>query len=336
MNQTNDEKLTIYFCSNHAETTHKWTLTNSRIRALFVGAAILTVVVLSAVFDYVGLVLQKEEHARVKTEYQFLLSNLQFIEGELNSLESQLEQVKELTGKIEVIQEYYSRGPTATMSTPTEYFTVDYVATDEGRRPSALNEEAHKALLTKESTAMAQPLIHRVVPEEDFVINKMSNRIELAVANTLVTEKKVMQLWENLSERQNFIRATPSIKPAPGWFSSRFGIRADPFTGRPTMHSGLDIAARYGAPVYSAADGIVSFVGYQNGYGNIVAIDHGYGIQTRYAHNSKVHVKVGDQVRRFDRVASIGNSGRSTGAHLHYEVRVRGVAVDPINYILDF
>ena len=124
--------------------------------------------------------------------------------------------------------------------------------------------------------------------------------------------------------------------PSRGWFSSRFGIRADPFTGRPTMHSGLDLASRYGAPVMATADGVVTYVGYQNGYGHIVSIDHGYGIQTRYAHNSKLYVQRGQKVRRYEVIAAVGNSGRSTGPHLHYEVRVRGVAVDPINYILDF
>jgi murein DD-endopeptidase MepM/ murein hydrolase activator NlpD len=86
----------------------------------------------------------------------------------------------------------------------------------------------------------------------------------------------------------------------------------------------------------ATADGVITFAGYQSGYGNIVTIDHGYGIQTRYAHNYKVHVSSGQKVKRYDIVAQVGNSGRSTGAHCHYEVRIRGVAVDPINYILDF
>ncbi|MCB9024873.1 MAG: M23 family metallopeptidase [Bdellovibrionaceae bacterium] len=223
------------------------------------------------------------------------------------------------------------------MSTPTEYFSVDYVATGDSRSPSSLTNKGivQSAWVENRNRLLSKPVLFESSEPEEMVSEKTAQRIEIASQDSQVLERKVMQLWENLSERQNFIRATPSVRPTRGWFSSRFGIRADPFTGRPTMHSGLDLASRYGAPVTATADGIVTFVGYQNGYGNIVAIDHGYGIQTRYAHNSRVYVQVGDQIRRYDVIAAVGSSGRSTGAHVHYEVRVRGVAVDPINYILD-
>jgi len=101
------------------------------------------------------------------------------------------------------------------------------------------------------------------------------------------------------------------------------------------MHSGLDIAAAPGTPVYAPANGIISYVGYESGYGNLVTIDHGYGVKTRYGHNSEVHVKYGQKVKRGDKVASVGSTGRSSGYHLHYEVRVNGVAVDPKKYIIE-
>ena len=330
------ENFTIYLTSNEAGRTTTLQVRRSWLRAAAVFSSIFAVLLIGVLFDYVGLLMQRPEHERVKTEYQFLISNLQFVESELNSLEDQLGKVKKLTEKIEVIQEYFSQGPIAAMATPTEYFSVDYVATEDLRKPSSTEDTPRRVFLVKSNDLLPSPLIDEMSRSEDLVMDKMSDRIELAVQKTQATERKVMQLWENLSERQNFIRATPSVRPARGWFSSRFGIRADPFTGRPTMHSGLDIAARYGTPVYSTADGVVTYVGYQNGYGNIVTVDHGYGIQTRYAHNAKVYAKVGQKVRRYDVISAIGSSGRSTGSHVHYEVRVRGIAVDPINYILDF
>ncbi len=101
------------------------------------------------------------------------------------------------------------------------------------------------------------------------------------------------------------------------------------------MHNGLDVAAAPGSPVYAPADGVISFAGFDESYGKLVSIDHGYGVMTRFAHNSQIYVQVGQRVTRWDVIAAVGNTGRSTGPHLHYEVRVNNVPVDPINFILD-
>jgi len=155
------------------------------------------------------------------------------------------------------------------------------------------------------------------------------------VKETKLVEEGVMALYGILSERQSLLNATPNIKPVRGWYTSRFGYRIDPFTGKPVMHNGLDIAAAPGTPVKAPADGVISYVGYEHGYGKLVAIDHGYGVKTRFAHNSQIFVEVGQKVNRRDVVAAVGTTGRSSGPHSHFEVRVHGVPVDPVNYILD-
>ena len=144
-----------------------------------------------------------------------------------------------------------------------------------------------------------------------------------------------IQLWELLSDRQSLLAATPSIKPARGPVGSRFGYRNDPFNGRPRMHAGLDIVAAPGTPVRAPASGVVSFAGWDEQYGKLVSIDHGYGVTTRFAHNSQVYVQVGQKVNKYDVISAVGSTGRSTGPHCHYEVRVNGIPVDPSNYILD-
>ena len=101
------------------------------------------------------------------------------------------------------------------------------------------------------------------------------------------------------------------------------------------MHEGLDIAAAPGTPVFAPADGNVSFVGYDAGYGKLVIIDHGYGVETRYGHNAQTHVALGQKIRKGDLLSNVGNTGRSTGPHLHYEVRVNGAPVDPVKYIVE-
>jgi len=136
-----------------------------------------------------------------------------------------------------------------------------------------------------------------------------------------------------LNDQRSLLAAKPSGWPVKGWLTSNFGMRRDPFNGKRKMHEGLDIAARTGTPVYATADGIVSSIRTEPGYGKVVTIDHGYGYRTVYGHNSKYNVKVGQRVRRGDMVAAVGNTGRSTGSHVHYEVRLNGVPVNPHKYL---
>ena len=132
-----------------------------------------------------------------------------------------------------------------------------------------------------------------------------------------------------LNDQRSLLAAKPSGYPVKGWVTSSFGLRRDPFNGRRKMHEGYDIAARTGTPVTATADGIVSQSKAVPGYGKMVVIDHGYGYRTYYGHNSKNYVKVGQRVKRGDRIAAVGNTGRSTGSHVHYEVRLNGVPVNP-------
>ena len=128
--------------------------------------------------------------------------------------------------------------------------------------------------------------------------------------------------------------ALPSGNPADVlMMSSGFGYRSDPFTGGAAMHSGLDFRGPIGTPILAAAPGKIVFVGQKSGYGNVVEVDHGQGILTRYAHLSAFTTKVGSQVAAGDQIAKMGSTGRSTGSHLHFEVRLNGVAVNPRRFL---
>ena len=127
--------------------------------------------------------------------------------------------------------------------------------------------------------------------------------------------------------------STPAGMPAPGYISSRYGGRNDPFGRGRAHHLGIDIDANSGDPVTAAAEGVVSFSGVRGGYGNVVEIDHGNGYKTLYAHNSSNLVKAGDVVRAGQRIAKVGSTGRSTGSHLHFEVKLDGRQVNPRQYL---
>ena len=142
-------------------------------------------------------------------------------------------------------------------------------------------------------------------------------------------------LLVKLEGQRNLLASTPAIRPTTGWMTSRFGNRVSPFTGKQEFHKGVDIANRHGTAVLATANGIVSFVGKKGAMGNVVVIDHGHGMVTRYAHLNKSLKKRGEKVKRGDIIAQMGNSGRSTGPHLHYEVHLNGVPVNPSQYILN-
>jgi murein DD-endopeptidase MepM/ murein hydrolase activator NlpD len=138
-----------------------------------------------------------------------------------------------------------------------------------------------------------------------------------------------------LNERVRWISATPAIAPVKGIFTSGFGVRADPMTHGRGDHQGVDIAAAPGQPVRASADGVVIQAAETGGLGQAVFIAHGFGVTTRYGHMSRIEVRPGQRVKRGDIVGRVGNTGRSTGYHLHYEVRVDGDPVNPLGYILD-
>jgi murein DD-endopeptidase MepM/ murein hydrolase activator NlpD len=162
----------------------------------------------------------------------------------------------------------------------------------------------------------------------DQVIEALNSEVDKRAE---VLKKSLFEL-ETLHLRWS---STPTITPAEGYLSSNFGYRISPFTGYRVIHSGVDIAAKYGSPVRAAADGIVVFTGYKPFYGNMVVIDHSNGYLTRYGHCSRSLVKEGDFVKKGDAIAKVGSTGRSTGPHVHYEVLINGVPVNPVVFTLD-
>jgi murein DD-endopeptidase MepM/ murein hydrolase activator NlpD len=149
--------------------------------------------------------------------------------------------------------------------------------------------------------------------------------------NVMASRLDIMR--SGVERRQALAAATPSIWPVAGWLSSAYGNRRDPFTGGPDFHPGLDISADYGLPVHATADGTVAVAGQSGNYGNLVEIDHGFGIVTRYGHLSRFQAVAGQQVHRGDVIGYVGSTGRSTSAHLHYEILLNGKLTNPLKLL---
>ncbi len=148
-------------------------------------------------------------------------------------------------------------------------------------------------------------------------------------------ESRLQTVRSNVDKRNSLAAATPSIWPTHGWLSSSMGNRSDPFTGEKNFHPGLDISADTGDPVYATADGKITTASMAGNYGNLVVIDHGYGIETRYGHLSAFKVRDGQAVKRGDLLGLVGATGRATSSHLHYEVRANGRILNPLQLLLN-
>ncbi|MDT8273462.1 MAG: M23 family metallopeptidase, partial [Desulfomonilia bacterium] len=167
---------------------------------------------------------------------------------------------------------------------------------------------------------------------EKILTRRLHSHIK-QLGDDISVEKEVSrEILAQIERERSLMAHTPSIWPTRGWITSRYGWRASPFTSQREFHKGIDIAGRKDTPVVAPADGIVTAYYNYGGFGNFLVLNHGFGIVTRYAHLSWADVEVGQMVKRGEKIANIGNTGRSTGTHLHYEVLVNGNHVNPQRY----
>jgi len=171
-----------------------------------------------------------------------------------------------------------------------------------------------------------------ITEQDDSFLEKL-NVLDYEVKNR---EVSFFQLEAYLQEQKDRLGRTPSISPMKGYFSSQFGYRSDPLTGKRRQHNGIDIVNNMFTPIYAPADGVVVGTMTDNDFGYFLVIDHGYDTVSRYGHIAKFEVKVGQYVKRGDLIARMGNEGRSSGPHLHYEILVKDKYVNPSRYILDY
>ena len=180
--------------------------------------------------------------------------------------------------------------------------------------------------------AQGGPLV--VLPGQEMSENGLQQ--QLSRLSQVINDRsdKLMALETMLMQNKLSSKLLPSIPPVnEGWYSSNFGWRLDPFTGTNAMHEGVDYVVAAGTPIYASAGGVVAYASLHPSYGNMVEIDHGNDIVTRYGHASKLIVKVGQVVRRGEKIAEVGSTGRSTGNHLHFEVRYKGLAQNPVRFL---
>ncbi|BEP28951.1 M23 family metallopeptidase [Helicovermis profundi] len=175
--------------------------------------------------------------------------------------------------------------------------------------------EKNKQLVTEKENLISEAKSISKEDEIDIILKEQTNDFS--------------KLISDVEERLKFLECRPDLVPTSGRLSSKFGKRIDPITGKHSFHDGIDIANKVGTPVKSAGNGIVIKTAYSKSYGNIIIIDHGYNYKTVYAHLSKILIKEGQEVQKGDKIAEMGNTGRSTGPHLHFEIRYKNQKINP-------
>lgn len=271
------------------------------LKGTLVASVFISILVVLMVYDYWYVMREITVNKELKTENLKLRQQVQIYKSKMNTIENTVDRIKTFSTRLKVITNIEDR-----------------------------SQELQSMLkLPEASTNIEVPKPKEEIPPSDeawFV--KFSDA-------TQSLEQILQDEYEQLADKKAFLSALPTRKPSLGYFTSGFGIRRSPYGGREKMHEGLDIANRVGTKVLAPADGQVTYAQSKPGYGQTLIIEHGYGLETWYAHVKKLLVNKGQKIRRGQLIALLGNSGRSTGPHLHYEVRVHGTPVDPLTYILE-
>ena len=310
------KKISFVVLSNSGAPAKQISASKTSIRLVSVFLAACLIFFGYVIYDYFQL---KETTVHLKDREVHLTSELveiqnqrkqiQELAGEINSLKNKLVALNNFETKIRII---------ANIEKTDESKNIFGVG---GSVPEDL--DARLPLMEKHNSLMRD--MHEQIDELNRASIHQQNEFE--------------SLLKSLEDQQNLLASTPAIRPISRgekfWVTSKFGFRQSPFTGQREFHQGYDISTREGTPIMATADGVVIYAARKGLLGNTIIIDHGHGMVTRYGHCQEFLKKRGEKVKRWEPIALVGDTGRSTGPHVHYEVRLNGIPVNPFKYILN-
>ena len=300
------EYLNILFFGHKTSKTRHLRISKSASKILLYLLAFSLLSIIFFLCDYIQVKKKAYHVNRIRQEMKAQHSQIHSFLAKIDELEGSFSKLKDFESKIRIIANLEKRGQE----------TTSLIGVG-GPSPSDIRG------ILKEGK------------DEKELIQQMRYDIERLQSEATSREESLLELEKLLLAKKVRLAHTPSVWPVEGWLTSGFGIRTNPFTGSPQMHEGLDIANRVGTAIFAPGNGIISDIGKDLLLGRVLVISHGFGINTRYGHLHKILVKIGQKVKRGDKIAELGSSGRTTGPHLHYEVRIDGVPVNPRKYILN-
>jgi len=313
-----EKNYSIIIVTGATSTNKEFNLSSKLIRNSIIAFIVLLLVFGFIIFDYLTISFDKEKMKRLErdnTEKEELISQLS---KSIEDIQGNLKNMAIYKDRISIAMGLTSPNALKEVGTggPIDNFTNDI-------------ESPNSQVLNQQEINPNQPA--NPPPQRGDILNR-AREIQADAAkieNTLKFVESVMK------EQKVRLASTPSIWPTKGYLTSAFGHRIHPLTGKPSFHNGQDIATQYGNKVITTADGVVLVAEHRDYYGNLLIIDHGFGFTTWYGHLASFAVKEGERVKRHEVIGYVGNSGRSSAPHLHYEVRYLGKSQNPMNFIID-
>jgi murein DD-endopeptidase MepM/ murein hydrolase activator NlpD len=320
-----EKNYSIIIVTGATSTNKEFVISSKLIKNSIIALSVLLLVFGFIIFDYLTISFDKEKMKRLETDntkkdktISELSANIETIETKLKVMEVYRERISVAMGLTSpnALTEVGTGGPLN--NGPISNFSTDLELN--GKIPIDSNSK----LNPKPTTPSPSPSTENILKKTNDI-----RQDALKIENTLKFVENVME------EQKVRLASIPSVWPTKGYLTSPYGERIHPFTGRESYHNGQDIATQYGNRIQAPANGIVLIAEYQDYYGNLLVIDHGFGFTTRYGHMASFAVKEGDRVKRFQTIGYVGNTGRSSAPHLHYEVRYLGKPLNPMNFIID-
>jgi len=297
-----DNFFTLMIIPNRKSNVKKISVPKKVIRNIAIACIALILITLFIVYDYASIKRDRAELARLRQQTHKQSQEFQELAMKIDAFESKMEQLRQLDKKIRIVASYQT-----------------------GRDRNLLlgiggadNETNMKNLLND---------------QHEKLVDGMRKSIAKLNEDAADREKSFNELLAFLHEQRSILASTPSLWPVRGWVTSDFGRRQSPFRAGMEFHQGIDIATRFGTAIVAPADGLIKETSYTPQDGNLVKIDHGHSFSTCYAHLSKIAVQKGMRIRKGDVIGYVGDTGRSTGSHLHYMILVNDVPVNPLKYL---
>lgn len=295
------DRFTLMIIPNRKSGVKKISVPKIAIRNIFIASIVVILVALFVVYDYASIKRDRVEMSRLRQQTKEQQQQLRELGLKIDEFSDRMEELRQTDKKIRLL---------AYETNSSKKLPLGVGGSDKETKIKDLMEKDHVAL-----------------------IDGMRKNIEKLKEEASEREKSFNELMGFLREQKSILASTPSFWPVQGWVTSGFGTRRSPFSSGIEFHKGIDISTRYGKAIMAPADGLVVKSGYESADGNTIRIEHGHGFSTAYLHLSKIAARKGERIKKGDVIGYVGDTGRSTGPHLHYSVFVNNVPVNPQKYL---
>lgn len=306
---------TVLVVPEGSSTVKRLTIPDRWRQYLYLGVSAFFMVTSVMAVHYLYMLRYASQNDELKDENFALEARLRTVQQDIERVDRSLRRINELSSKVRAITHLHD---------PERNLAIGPVSGGKGELNEVLYAPGERINYDSE------------LADSSLALRLVESRADEVEERALREEGQMRKLHDFFSDEPGLLASMPSVRPSSSkLLTSTFGVRTDPYTNQRVMHKGVDFAADHGSEVVAPADGVVIFVGNRGAYGKTIVIDHGYGMQTHFSHLSEFSVEAGDSVVRGQMIAGVGNTGRSTGPHLHYEVRFNGIPQDPELFLLD-